>query len=42
MYQVDEHATLSQPATFSLASIFSQCGLGDDAHCKPATEDLGG
>ena len=27
MYQVDEHATLSQPATFSLASIFSKAGL---------------
>jgi lysosomal alpha-mannosidase len=27
MYQVDEHPALSQPATFSLASIFSKSGL---------------
>ena len=26
-YQVDEHPTLSKPATFSLAAIFSKAGL---------------
>ena len=27
LYQVDEHPTLSQPVTFSLASIFAKAGL---------------
>ena len=27
LFQVDEHPTLSQPATFSLAAVFSKAGL---------------
>ena len=27
MYAVDEHATLSKPATFSLSDIFAKAGL---------------
>jgi hypothetical protein len=30
-YQVDEHPTLSQPATFSLAAIFSKAGMNVSA-----------
>ena len=27
LYQVDEHPTLSKPATFSLADVFAKAGL---------------
>jgi alpha-mannosidase len=36
LYQVDEHQTLSQPATFSLRDVFSKAGLS----VKAATETM--